>query len=226
MTNFDYSDTDWDSIKRLSKWYSGDVHDSLEQLGGWGYLSGISLQGALKPGQVVCGPAVTVQFEPSPRKNQPQDVYHHAIDNTPEGGILVVDASCAQGSCSGELMSSGAKTRGAAATVVSGTVRDIAQVRGLGYPLFGRSLSPVSVSGKMEPKRSQVTIDIGGVKVSPGDVIFGDIDGVVVIPKAMLAAVADQADKLGANEASARDRILGGEKLQSVWPVESTYAKG
>jgi 4-hydroxy-4-methyl-2-oxoglutarate aldolase len=75
----------------------------------------------------------------------------------------------------------------------------------------------------MEPKLSQVPIEIAGVKIMPGDVIFADIDGVVVIPKAMVAAVADQADKLGANEASARDRILGGEKLQSVWPVESKY---
>ncbi|MBA8839900.1 RraA family protein [Brucella haematophila] len=223
MSNFDYSDTDWASIERLSKWYSGDVHDSLEQLGGWGYLDGISLQGELKPGEVVCGPAVTVQFAPSERRNQPQDVYHNAIDNAPKGGIVVVDASCAQGSCSGELMSSGAKTRGAAATIVNGTVRDIAQVRHLGYPLFGRARSPVSVSGKMEPKLSQVPIEIAGVKIMPGDVVFADIDGVVVIPKAMVAAVADQADKLGANEASARDRILGGEKLQSVWPVESKY---
>ena len=223
MNKFDYADTDWESIKRLSKWYSGDVHDSLEQLGGWGYLDGISLQGVLQPGQVVCGPAVTVQFEPSERRNQPQDAYHHAIDCTPEGGIIVVDSSCAQGSCSGELMSSGAKTRGAAATIVNGTVRDIAQVRGLGYPLFGRARSPVSVSGKMEPKRSQVEIEIAGVKINPGDVIFADIDGVVVIPKDILSKVADQADQLGANEAAARDRILGGEQLQSVWTVESKY---
>lgn len=219
MNSFDYSDTDWVTIERLSKWYSGDIHDSLEQLGGWGYLEGIGLQGALEPGRVVCGPAVTVQFEKSDRRGQPQDVYHHAIDNSPRGGIMVVEASCAAGSCSGELMSTGAKTRGLAATIVSGTVRDIAQVRSLGYPLFGRSLSPVSVSGKMEPKHSQVTIEIGGVKVSPGDIIFADIDGVVVIPRDMARAVADQADALGRNEASARDRILKGEKLQSIWPA-------
>lgn len=221
MNKFDYSDTDWATIERLSKWYSGDIHDSLEQLGGWGYLDGISLQGALKPGQVVCGPAVTVQFEKSERRNQPQDVYHNAIDNAPKGGVMVVDASCAEGSCSGELMSTGAKTRGLAASVVSGTVRDIAQVRELGYPLFGRSLSPVSVSGKMEPRHSQITIEIGRVKVSPGDIIFADIDGVVVIPKAMAKAVADQADQLGRAEASARDRILAGEKLQAIWPVDA-----
>ena len=221
MTNFNYSDTDWASIERLSKWYSGDIHDSLEQLGCWGYLEGISLNGALEPGKVVCGPAVTVQFEKSDRKWHPQDVYHNAIDNAPKRGILVVEASCAQGSCSGELMSTGAKTRGVAATIVNGTVRDIAQVRRLGYPLFARGLSPVSVSGKMEPKAAQVAIRIGNVTVHPGDVIFGDMDGVVVIPKAMVAAVADQADKVGRNEANARDRMLAGDKLQAIWPVEA-----
>jgi len=218
MTKFDYTDTDWASIERLKKWYSGDVHDSMESLGLWGHLDGISLLGALEPGQVVCGPAVTVLFEVSDRRGEPQDVYHNAIDNTPEGGILVCDASCAPGSCSGELMSSGAKTRGAAATVVYGTVRDLAQVRSLGYPLFGSAASPVGVTGKKEPRHSQVPLSIGRATVRPGDVIFGDIDGVVVIPKEHVRAVADAADTLGRHEAAARDRILAGEKLQSIWP--------
>ena len=219
MAEFDYSDTDWDAIERLRKWYSGDVHDSMEHLGLWGHIEGISLLGALEPGAVVCGPAVTVQFEPSNRKGEPQDVYHHAIDNTPEGGILVCEASCAGGSCSGELMSSGAKTRGAAATIVNGSVRDLAQVRALGYPLFGTEASPVGVTGKKEPKRSQVPVTIGRVTIRPGDIIFGDIDGVVAIPKERVRDVADAADELGRNEASARDRILGGEKLQAIWPT-------
>lgn len=219
MADFDYSDTDWESIERLKKWYSGDVHDSMEALGLWGCLEGISLLGALAPGDVVCGPAVTVQFAPSDRKGEPQDVYHNAIDNVPQGGILVCEASCAPGSCSGELMSTGAKTAGAAATVVNGTVRDLAQVRSLGYPLFGTAPSPIGVTGKKEPVESQIPITIGKATVAPGDVIFGDIDGVVVIPKAHVKAVADQADALGKEEAAARDRILSGEKLQQVWPA-------
>ena len=219
MYDYAYSDSETDAIARLSKWYSGDIHDSMEALGLWGHLDGISLLGTLAPGAVVCGPAVTVLFEPSDRKGEPQDVYHNAIDNVPAGGILVVDASCAAGSCSGELMSSGAHTAGAAATVVNGTVRDLAQVRALGYPLFGTAPSPVGVTGKKEPMHSQVPITIGRTTVTPGDVIFGDIDGVVCIPRSKLVAVADQADALGRDEAQARARILAGEKLQAVWPV-------
>jgi 4-hydroxy-4-methyl-2-oxoglutarate aldolase len=191
----------------------------MESLGLWGYLPGISLFGALAPGEVVCGPAVTVLFEPSQRRGMPQDVYHHAIDNAPEGSVMVVEADCAAGSCTGELMSTGSKTRGIAATVVNGTVRDLAQVRALGYPLFATGSSPVGVTGKKEPKQSQVPVRIGGATVRPGDVIFADIDGVVVIPKEHLSAVADAAEEQGANEQSARDRLLAGEKLQSVWPA-------
>ncbi len=219
MFDPDYTPAEADAMARLSKWYSGDIHDSMEALGLWGHLEGISLLGSLKDGATVCGPAVTVAFAPSDRKGEPQDVYHNAIDNVPAGGVLVVDASCAAGSCSGELMSSGAKTAGAAATVVNGTVRDLAQVRALGYPLFGTAPSPVGVTGKKEPVKSQVPITIGRTTVHPGDLIFGDIDGVVCVPRAHLVEVADQADALGRAEASARDRILAGEKLQSVWPV-------
>lgn len=219
MRDFDYSDTDWEAIGRLKRWYSGDVHDSMEHLGLWGHLEGISLLGTLGAGEVVCGPAVTVLFEPSERKGEPQDIYHNAIDNAPKGGILVCDASCAAGSCSGELMSTGAKMRGVAATVVQGSVRDLAQVRALGYPLFGTEASPVGVTGKKEPKQSQVPITIGRVTVKPGDVIFGDIDGVIAIPRERVRDVADAADTLGRNEAAARDRILAGERLQAVWPV-------
>lgn len=219
MSRFDYSDTDWEAIERLKKWYSGDIHDSMEKLGLWGHLPGLSLMGSLKATEVVCGPAVTVLFGPSDRKGEPQDVYHHAIDSAPNGAVLVCDASCAEGSCSGELMSTGAKMQGVAATVVNGTVRDLAQVRALDYPLFGTGASPVGVTGKKEPKKSQVAVIFGRVTVSPGDIIFADIDGVVAIPKERVRDVADAADELGREEARCRDRILAGEKLQSIWPV-------
>ncbi|MBE3639265.1 RraA family protein [Mangrovicoccus algicola] len=219
MYDYAYTARETDAIERLKRWYSGDVHDSMEALGLWGFLDGISLQGSLAPGAVIVGPAVTVLFAPSDRKGEPQDVYHNAIDNAPAGAVMVVDAACADGSCSGELMSTGAKTAGLAATVVNSTVRDLAQVRDLGYPLFGTAPSPVGITGKKEPKESQVPLTLGRTVVKPGDVIFGDIDGVVSIPREHLVAVADQADELGAHEAAARRRILSGEKLQSVWPV-------
>ncbi|QOL79366.1 RraA family protein [Pseudooceanicola spongiae] len=75
------------------------------------------------------------------------------------------------------------------------------------------------ITGKKEPKKSQVPVTFGKTTVKPGDIIFADIDGVVAIPREHLIAVADQADHLGADEAAARNRILAGEELQAVWPV-------
>ncbi len=219
MSAYDYTRTDWAAIGRLSKWYSGDIHDVLDGRGPYGYLKGISAFGVLKPGQVVCGPVSTVRYEPSTRIGQPQDVYHGAIDAVVKGGILVVDSSCAEGSGTGELMSSGAKTKGAAATVVNGTVRDLAEVRKLDYPLFARGMSPVGVSGRMEPAHYQVELDIDGVRVRPGDVIFADVTGVVVIPAELVGVIADAADALGKDEASYRARILSGENLRDIWPA-------
>lgn len=222
MAAFDYNDTDWAAIKRLSQWYSGDIHDVLDGRGPYGYLKGISQFGVLAPGQVVCGPVSTVLYEKSARIGQPQDVYHGAIDAVVKGGILMVDSSCAEGSGTGELMSSGAKTKGAAATVVNGTVRDLAEVRKLDYPLFAKGMSPVGVSGRMEATYFQTELNVDGVRIRPGDVIFADVTGVVVIPSELVGVIADAADELGKNEAICRQRILAGEDLQKIWPVGKT----
>lgn len=222
MAAYDYDNTDWAAIKRLSQWYSGDIHDVLDGRGPYGYLKGISQFGVLAPGQVVCGPVSTVLYEKSSRVGQPQDVYHGAIDAVVKGGILMVDSSCAEGSGTGELMSSGAKTKGAAATVVNGTVRDLAEVRKLDYPLFAKGMSPVGVSGRMEATYFQTELNIDGVLIRPGDVIFADVTGVVVIPHELVGVIADAADELGKNEVACRQRILSGEDLQKIWPVGKT----
>lgn len=222
MAVYDYDNTDWAAIKRLSQWYSGDIHDVLDGRGPYGYLKGISQFGVLAPGQVVCGPVSTVLYEKSSRVGQPQDVYHGAIDAVVKGGILMVDSSCAEGSGTGELMSSGAKTKGAAATVVNGTVRDLAEVRKLDYPLFAKGISPVGVSGRMEATYYQTDLDVDGVRIRPGDVIFADVTGVVVIPHELVSVIADAADELGKNEVQCRQRILAGEDLQKIWPVGQT----
>src|SRR5690606_19393538 len=67
MAAYDYNNTDWAAIKRLSNWYSGDIHDVLDGRGPYGYLKGISQFGILAPGHVVCGPVSTVLYEKSSR---------------------------------------------------------------------------------------------------------------------------------------------------------------
>jgi regulator of RNase E activity RraA len=74
----------------------------------------------------------------------------------------------------------------------------------------------------MEATYFQTELNIDGVRIRPGDVIFADVTGVVVIPSELVGVIADAADELGKNEVVCRQRILAGEDLQKIWPVGKT----
>ena len=105
-------------VARLSRWYSGDIHDCLDRLGIWGAIEGLTLYGSLPPPGKICGAATTVQFVPSKAKITSRR-YHAAIDQVADGGVIVIDTAGARGSCTGELMCTGAKTHGAVSTIVN-----------------------------------------------------------------------------------------------------------
>lgn len=203
-------------IERLSRWYSGDIHDCLEKLGIWGILPGLKLFGSLPESQRICGPATTVQFVPNRAKITSRR-YHKAIDEVGDGGVMVVDTAGAVGSCTGELMCTGAKVHGGVCTVVNGTVRDLEEIEKLNYPVYAQGVLPATAVGRMEDVGFNIDIEIGGVRIQPGDVVFGDLDGVVVIPQAAASVVADMADELGRLERDFKSQILNGKPLYDVF---------
>jgi 4-hydroxy-4-methyl-2-oxoglutarate aldolase len=207
---------DAEVIQRLARWYSGDIHDCLDQLGIWGAIDGLNLYGCLPETGRICGPVTTVQFIPNRAKIVSRR-YHKAIDEVPNGGILIVDTDGATGSCTGELMCTGAMVRGAIGTIVNGTIRDLAEINKLNYPVYAKGVLPVTAVGRMEDVASNVDIEIAGVRIKPGDIIFADLDGVVVIPQTAAPIVADMADKLGKLERNYKAEILDGKPLLDVF---------
>jgi 4-hydroxy-4-methyl-2-oxoglutarate aldolase len=204
-------------IERLSKWYSGDIHDCLDRLGIWGAVTGLSLFGNLPKSGRICGPATTVQFVPC-RAKVNSARYHQAIDEVPKGGVLVVDTAGAKGSCTGELMCTGARHHGAVATIVSGTIRDLAEIQALGdYPVYASGVLPITAVGRMQDIAINTDIEISGIRVQPGDIIFADLDGVVIIPKDSASAVAQLAEDLGKKERDFKKEILDGVPLVEVF---------
>lgn len=197
-----------DLCKRLSRFYSGVVHDILDEMGIWGYMRGLTLQGVLPPENKICGPAATVQFQRTLVSRVQWDI-HHAIDIA-EGHVLVVDSDYKNGgtgSVYGGLMSTGSKVNGLLGTVVDGTVRDIEEVRKVGYPLYGRGVEPLTAVRRLKCTGLNVTIECAGVKVKPGDIIFADIDGVVCVPRAALKTVVEMGEKLFSLENSFESNI-------------------
>ena len=105
----------------------------------------------------------------------------------------------------GELFSCAAIGRGAAGVVVDGFVRDASQITALGFPTFARGLSPLDTFGRAVVTGIDVEAVVGGVEVAPGDLIVADADGIVSIPRALAADVAEAV----AIEAPARGKRPG-----------------
>ena len=117
----------------------------------------------------------------------------------------------------GELLSTAATCRGAEGCVTDGLVRDVRQIREMRFPVFHGGIGPLDTRGRARMMALDVPTECGGVRVAPGDVLFGDVDGVVVIP----GAIADDAIALALTKVAAenrtRDALLRGELLQDVY---------
>jgi len=96
----------------------------------------------------------------------------------------------------GQVTSMMAQKIGCAGGVVDGPVRDLAQVNALKFPLFGRGCIPSSVRGRMTLGGLMGPIKCGGMLVNPGDLVFGDICGVVVVPGDKIKEVLEEANKI------------------------------
>lgn len=119
---------------------------------------------------------------------------HYAAYHGKAGCVLVVDSgSFEDGPYMGELMVNTARYMGINGIVIDGYVRDAELIQAMDYPVFCKGFTPVQ-PGKADTGEINGRINCAGVEVQPGDVIFGDLDGVVVIPRQMLAEVLELAE--------------------------------
>ncbi|HYR00848.1 MAG TPA: RraA family protein [Casimicrobiaceae bacterium] len=117
----------------------------------------------------------------------------------------------------GELLSTAATCRGAEGCVTDGLVRDVRRIRAMGFPVFHGGIGPLDSRGRAKMVAIDVPIECGGVRVEPGDIVFGDVDGVVVLPAALAdEAIARAVAKVTA-ENRTRDELLAGRLLAEVY---------
>jgi regulator of RNase E activity RraA len=132
---------------------------------------------------LILGPACTVKVYPGDNL-----MVHKALDIAQPGDVVVVDTSnSAMTAVLGELVSTKARHRGLAGFVVDGLVRDLAGIRALGdFPVYARGVTPTGPLHR-GPGEINYPICAGGIVVFPGDIIVGDLSGVVVIPREIAA---------------------------------------
>jgi len=117
----------------------------------------------------------------------------------------------------GELLSTAAKVRGAAGALMDGCVRDIKAIRAMGFPVFHGGIAPLDSKGRGKVLAIDVPIECGGVPVVSGDLIFGDADGVVVIPQRVEAEVLRLAMEKVTGERNTLRELQAGTPLGEVF---------
>ncbi len=117
----------------------------------------------------------------------------------------------------GELLSTAAQVRGAAGVVMDGCVRDIRAIRAMGFPVFHGGITPLDTKGRARVMAIDVPIECAGVAVASGDLVFGDADGLVVVPKAAEGDVLRLAAEKLAGERDTLAELRQGKSLREVF---------
>jgi RraA family protein len=135
-----------------------------------------------------------------------------ALHDASPGDVLVVDGQQGRTALAGELFSTEAKRKGLSGIVVDGAVRDVATIRAMKFPVYCRSIFPLSGSTS-QIFATQVPVSCGGVTVVPGDIVFGDDDGIVVASEAEIIELLPLAEEIQKKETDALQRMAHGESL-------------
>jgi 4-hydroxy-4-methyl-2-oxoglutarate aldolase len=117
----------------------------------------------------------------------------------------------------GELMSTVAKRNGAAGCICDSQIRDCQKIMKLGFPVFYRGIRPLDSKGRARVMAYDVPVKCGEVLVQPGELVFADFDGVVVVPKALEDEVLGRAHEKAGKENDSRRGLLSGRSLRDVY---------
>jgi len=172
--------TDWqrpeaDVVSALGAFETPAISDLMNRL----YAMETTIKLLTHPDLRVVGPALTVKVFPGDNL-----MVHKSLDIAQPGDVVVVDASASSlTAVLGDLVSTKARHRGIGGFVVDGLIRDLPAVQALGdFPVFARGVTPI---GPLHRGPGEVghPIACGGIVVNPGDIIVGDLNGVVVVPR-------------------------------------------
>jgi regulator of RNase E activity RraA len=117
----------------------------------------------------------------------------------------------------GELLSTASRARRAAGCLTDGYVRDIRQIRAMQFPVFHGGIAPLDSKGRGKVAEIDVVVGVAGVRVAPGDLVFGDADGAIVVPRAVEDDVLQRALAKVDGEDRTREELAAGAKLADVF---------
>lgn len=199
---------------------SAAISDSLDSLG---YRNQVLAPGikALDPTLVLCGLARVGLYLPVYHDDETTKVYEHEISLVdslqPEEVPVLVCHGILRIAPWGELLSERAHHLGAAGCLTDGCVRDSSRIRDLKFPVYSGGTNSVDTKYRGKMMMWDVPGEIAGVRVESGDLVFGDFDGTVIVPKKILRPALEQAFEKVAAENVVRDEIRAGGMLVDIF---------
>lgn len=145
------------------------------------------------------------------------------LGEVPEHGMLVIAANSDDAAQMGELTTTALSNRGCRGTVIDGGTRDTEFILEQEFPVFTRYRTPADSITRWELLDWDCTAVVGGVEVSPGDVVVGDIDGVAVVPGEVAESVLSAAEQMRDDEDSVREAIRQGETPLDAYEQHGTF---
>ena len=218
MTNVivtDIARADRDVVDALAAFGSATVHEALGRIG----YAGPRIR-PIQQGVSIAGSAVTVHAAPGDNL-----MVHAAIEQALDGDVIVVvPATDSPYGYIGDLMATQMKVRGIRAYVTTGGVRDTAELRAMGFPVW---TAHVSAQGTVKdtPGSVNVPVILDGVVVRPGDVVVADDDGVTVVPRERAAEALTASRARAEKESASRGRYLAGEISMDVNSLRGVLAE-
>lgn len=212
---------------QLMQAYSADLYDVLDKMGYPNQCLDLSIA-PLSGDMKVAGPAFTIWGIREPRFDEalprPDFDDNALFDHIYPGCVVAINAEKDQvvGHW-GEMMSYGARASGAVGAVIDGGTRDKPGILGIGqWSCFARYTSPIESKSRWRPREIQIPIYMTGsltqsVLVRPGDWLFGDVDGVIVIPEEILAEAAARVSELARLERLSRKAFQAGATFREVY---------
>lgn len=175
------------------------------------------------------GEAYTLRYVPAredlDRLEVFQDYDHpqrRAVEDVPPGHVLVMDCrGDAHAASAGHILATRLAVRGAAALVTDGALRDSPDIAGLDLPAFAAGVSATTNLARHHAVDAQVPIGCAGVPVYPGDVLVGDAEGVVCVPRELAAEIAGPAAEQERLEEFVLREIQGGAPLRGTYPPDA-----
>jgi len=196
------------NLNRASKLDTTSISDALDRLGIAGQCLNIK---PLDHTFRLTGRAFTILYGPA---GKPAGTVGDYIDDVAPGAVVVLDNGGRENATVwGDILTWVAHRRGIAGTVIDGACRDTHLCRELKYPIYSRSYSMRTGKDRVQVEATNVTVNIGDARVSPGDLLRGDADGVLVIPREHEDAVLAAAEDIDRVEQQIRALIDSGKTL-------------